>query len=146
MFLIDSRPGDGLSGLASRFSPGAATSRSRRSHRGAVFGTLLVLILALSSVLQPSTSVRAVGPTCATSSPPSAAYTINVCISAPLDATTVSGDQTVTGTVSVTGTNPGVSRAVFSLRGAYLITDFSSPYTFILQTGKFVDGPAYLGF
>jgi fibronectin type 3 domain-containing protein len=144
MLFVDSRPGDGLSGLTSRFSPGAVTSRSRRSHRGAFFGTLLVLILALSSVVQPSATVRAVGPTCAVSGPPSAAYSLNVCISAPLDATTVSGDQTVTGTISVTGTNPGVIRAVFFLRGAYLLTDYSNPYTFVLPTSKFVDGAAVL--
>jgi fibronectin type 3 domain-containing protein/predicted phosphodiesterase len=57
----------------------------------------------------------------------------------------VSGDQSVSGTVSVTsGTNPGVIRTVFYLRGAYLLTDFTSPYTFTLQTSRFVDGTALL--
>ena len=69
---------------------------------------------------------------------------MNACISAPADGATVSATQTVTATVSVTGTNPGVARAVFFLRGAYLLTDTSSPYTFQRATTDFVDGTAVL--
>src|SRR5438309_8035586 len=128
-------------GLVARNQPEVA----RRSYLGGFLGALLITLLAASSLLQPPASVRAVGPSCTGSTPPSAAYTVTVCITAPVDGTAVTGDQTVTGTVSVTaGTSPGVIRTVFFLRGAYLLTDFASPYTFSLLTSQFVDGSAVL--
>ena len=107
-------------------------------------GAFLVLLLEASSLLQPSAEVLAVGPSCASSSPASAVYTVTVCITVPVDGAIVTGNQTVTGTISVTGTNPGVSKALFVLRGAYLLTDYTSPYTFTLSTTDFVDGAAVL--
>ncbi len=52
----------------------------------------------------------------------------------------VSGDTTVEATVSVSGSNPGISRMAFTINGYELITDFKSPYTFILPTTKWQDG------
>ncbi len=73
-------------------------------------------------------------------------YTVRVCLTAPADGATLTGDTSVTATVAtVAGTNPGVQRVVFSLDGQYLLTDFTSPYTFTLPTSKFVDGPRVIG-
>ena len=84
------------------------------------------------------------GTSCVASGPVSAAYTANVCISLPADGASLSGEQSVSGTITVTGTNPGISRAVFYLRGAYLLTDYASPYAFVLPTSRFVDGVAVI--
>jgi hypothetical protein len=77
---------------------------------------------------------------CTSSAPASAAYTVTVCFSSPTDASSLSGDTTVSATTSVTGTNPGVQRLVYYLDGAYLLTDYSSPFQFTLPTANWVDG------
>jgi chitodextrinase len=80
-------------------------------------------------------------PACQTSGPAGGAYTVTVCLSAPADGATVSGQTTVTATVSRTGTAPpGTQRVVFYLDGQYLLTDYSSTYTFVLPSDRFVDG------
>jgi hypothetical protein len=92
-----------------------------------------LLVAGLASVLP-----AAAAPGCTTST--TAGYEVIVCITAPSDGASLSGNVTVTATVSVTGTNPGVRRMVFGLGGQYLLTDYQSPYTFVLPTAKFVDG------
>jgi hypothetical protein len=67
-----------------------------------------------------------------------------VCITAPTTSAVLSGYASVTATVSVTGTNPGVQKLLFYLGGEYLLTDYTSPYTFILPTTKFMDGSRLL--
>ena len=84
--------------------------------------------------------VFADGTECHTSGPISGAYIVTICLTAPLDNAVVSGNASVTATVSVTGTNPGVQKLIFYLGGEYLLTDYASPYTFVLPTTKFVDG------
>jgi YD repeat-containing protein len=70
-----------------------------------------------------------------------ATYTVRVCVTAPADGSTITADAPITGTVTtVSGTSPGVQRMVFYLDGAYLLTDYSPPYTFTLPTAKFLDG------
>jgi fibronectin type 3 domain-containing protein len=72
-------------------------------------------------------------------------YSIRVCITAPQDGAVLTSDATVTATTAlVSGTSPGVQRVVFSLDGAYLLTDYSPPYTFTLPAAKFVDGARVL--
>ena len=112
-----------------------------RDHRRAFFGTLLVFSLAIGTFAGPVAVANAASP-CVSSGPASGAYTVSVCISAPADGATVSGDQTVTAIVTVTGTNPGIAKTLFNMRGAYLLTDYANPYTFTLSTTDFVDGPA----
>jgi hypothetical protein len=68
-------------------------------------------------------------------------YSINLCITAPADNSTVSGTVTITATVDRIGfAPPGVSQLVFSLDGEYLLTDLVTPFTFQLVTPEFVDG------
>jgi chitodextrinase len=78
--------------------------------------------------------------TCSTSTPPSGSYTVTLCFTTPGPGSVMSGDVGVNASVSVTGTNPGVQRAVFYLNSAYLLTDFYSTYSFVLPTTKWQDG------
>ncbi len=101
-------------------------------------GSLIIALLAFSSFIQAVPVQAANG--CASSSPTSGAYTATVCITSPLAGSTLIGNATVTATISITGTNPGVQRMAFFINGAYLLTDFSSPYTFTLPSNKWADG------
>jgi hypothetical protein len=77
---------------------------------------------------------------CVSSAPASAAYSVTVCFSSPADGSSQTGDTTISATAAVSGTNPGVQRMVFYLDGTYLLTDYSNPYQFTLQTARWVDG------
>ena len=77
---------------------------------------------------------------CATSTPSSGAYSVTVCFTTPSSGSAVSGDTQVTISISVTGTNPGIARAIFSINGGKLLTDFLSPFSFVLPTTKWQDG------
>jgi chitodextrinase len=87
-----------------------------------------------------SAPVRAAGTNCITSGPAGGAYTITPCITAPADGSTVSGLVTVSANYTTTGANPGVAKLIFYLNGSYLLTDFQSPYSYVLPTTKWVDG------
>src|SRR5687767_11385215 len=89
-------------------------------------------------------SASAAGAECHTSGPVSGAYVVNVCITVPVDNAVVSGNTTVTATVDVLGTNPGVQKLLFYLGGEYLLTDYAAPYTFVIPTTKYVDGTRLL--
>jgi hypothetical protein len=82
---------------------------------------------------------------CASSTPSSGAYTVTLCFTTPSSGSTVSGPVTVTATVSVTGSNPGVQRLIFYINSAYLLTDFLTPFSFVLPTVKWQDGVYTLG-
>jgi chitodextrinase len=71
-------------------------------------------------------------------------YTVTVCFTEPADGAALTGVRTVTTTLTVNGTNPGVQKLLYYLGGDYLLTDYSAPYTFTLPTDRFVDGPRKL--
>ena len=48
---------------------------------------------------------------CASSGPAGGAYTVNVCLTAPVDGSTVNGPTAVTATVDATGATPGATGA-----------------------------------
>lgn len=98
--------------------------------------------IVLSSLLAAPVqhSVSAAGTECNTSGPVSGAYSMTVCITNPLDNAVIGGDTSVTVTVNVTGTNPGVQKLIFYLGGQYILTHYTSPYTFTIPTTEFVDG------
>ncbi len=77
---------------------------------------------------------------CATSAPSSGAYTITVCFTAPSSGSVVSGPVTVSASVSVSGTNPGIARVAFTINGGKLLTDFLNTYSFELPSMKWQDG------
>jgi hypothetical protein len=77
---------------------------------------------------------------CATTSPASNTYSVTVCITAPAAGATVTGSTDVTATVSVTGTNPGTRELLFTLDNGNLLWDFQSPFTWTLDSTRWVDG------
>ena len=101
---------------------------------------LLVLALISAPFTHQVQSVSAASVPCVDSTPSSAAYTATVCITAPTDGATFNSDGTVTATINVTGTNPGVAQMIFYLNGVYVLTDFHDPWTFVLPTSQWVDG------
>jgi len=112
---------------------------SRAGFRG---GAVIVACLAAAAVVTGVTRApqAAASGTCATSSPLSSAYSVTLCITAPGAGATVTGSTTVSSTVSVSGTNPGVRELVFTLNGSALLWDFQSPYTWQLDSTRWVDG------
>ena len=109
------------------------------------FRILMTLMVLISVTLTPYRhSVQAAGTECTSSSPLSAVYTVTVCITNPVEGAMVGGSTSVAATVSVTGANPGVQKLLFYLGNEYLLTDYASPYTFVLPTTKFMDGPRLL--
>ncbi len=100
---------------------------------------ILLLLTALAALFFFAPTSMAAS-NCATSGPSGGAYTVTVCFTAPSGGAPLTGNTTVTATVSVAGTNPGTQRLIFTLDGQYLITDFQSTYTFTLLTARYVDG------
>ena len=98
----------------------------------------LVLALVLS-LLTAGGQATAAASSCTTSAP-SGAYSVTVCIDQPADGAAVSGDVPVQVTVTTTGASPGIQRLRAHLDDAYLLTDFAPPYTFLIPSAKFVDG------
>ncbi len=84
--------------------------------------------------------VGAKGGVCATGSA-TASYSAKICITAPGNHATLSGDANVIATVTITGTSPGIMHVAFYLDGAPLLEDFAHPYTFTLPGKDWVDGP-----
>ena len=78
---------------------------------------------------------------CTTTIAPSKLYTVTACITVPGVGATLNGTGTVTATFTYTGTPPSspVQRAVFYLGGTYLLTDYSTPFTFTLDSNRFAD-------
>ena len=105
-------------------------------------GTVIVACLAAAAVVTGMARApqAAASGTCATSSPSGNAYSVTLCITAPEAGATVTGSTTVSSTVSVSGTNPGVREVVFTLNGSALLWDFQSPYTWKLDSTRWADG------
>ena len=114
-----------------------------RNRALALATTLALTVGALPLPTGPTTALAA--PECTTSGPSAGAYTVEVCLSAPTDGAVLMGDETVQAQVSVVGSSPGVQKVVFHLDGAYLLTDYAAPYSFVLPTALFfADGPHVL--
>ena len=109
----------------------------------AVLRLSLALILALLGGLALApVRVRAAG--CTTSGPASGAYTITLCITNPADGATVTGEQPVTATVTLSGSPPSLQWLAFYLDGQNLLIDYVSPYTFNLPSARYVEGTRVL--
>ncbi len=104
-----------------------------------LLGLLMIVTVALALYI-PSVTAQAAPVGCMDSSPSGGSYTVTICITSPADGSSLTGNATVTATASVVGTNPGVQRMVFNLGTGYLLTDYTSPYTFTLPTNKWADG------
>lgn len=77
---------------------------------------------------------------CQSSTGPSGAYSVTICLQGPAPNATLIGPSSVAATVSTTGTAPAVKKVVFSLGSAYVLSDFQAPYSFTLPTTKWADG------
>ena len=111
-----------------------------------MLGRVVLVAIAGMVVAVLGTQVAQAAPTCQTSGPAGGTYTVSVCLADPASGANLSGKTTVTATVAaVTGTSPGTQRMVFTLNGQYLLTDYQAPYTFTLDTARFVDGSYSLG-
>jgi chitodextrinase len=100
----------------------------------------VAVVLGLASVSALLIPGLARAAACQQSGPADNPYTVNVCFTSPSDGSTASGPTTVSVTVSVTGTSPGIRRMTSYLDGAHLLTDFQAPYTFTIPSDRFVDG------
>ena len=109
-----------------------------------IFLVLLSILFALMFIFTPfaeiAQPVLAQGAGCVSSSPISGSYIVTLCFTNPIDGSSISGDTPVTENISITDGTSSTQRLVFYLNGEYLLTDFESPYTFILPTTKFIDG------
>lgn len=101
-----------------------------------LFSLLFVPLQANAVLAQPLAASNA----CVTSSPTPATFTVKLCFTSPQDNAQLTGDVTVTVTATITGKTSGLQRMTFYLNGAYLLTDYQSPYTFTLPTTHWVDG------
>ena len=107
-----------------------------------------VVVIAVVGMVAALLGIQAAqaAPTCQTTGPSAGSYTVSVCLVEPASGTSLSGKSTVTATVATaTGTSPGTQRMVFTLDGQYLLTDYQAPYTFTLDSARFVDGNHTLG-
>lgn len=104
-----------------------------RTGVAALVTALLVALLGLT------TPAGAASPACQASQPAGEGYSVRVCLTVG-STSVLSGEATTSATVSITGTSPGVRRVQFTLDGGYLLTDFESPYSFLLPTASFLDG------
>ena len=100
-------------------------------------------LLAIALTLSTQAAVAADEPVCGTSSPASNNYSTTVCVVAPAAGAEITGDQTVSATVSTTG-NRTVDQMIFGWDDEYLLTDFEAPYTFVLPSDRWADGPKTL--
>jgi len=108
-----------------------------------ILRSLSILMLVLAIIFTPMAPfiqpVQAAGTNCVTSVP-TTGTTVTICLTTPTDGSTVSADVPVTATATLSTGAPRVQRIVFYLDGAYLLTDYQSPYNFTLPTRKWVDG------
>jgi hypothetical protein len=102
--------------------------------------SLFLLVLACLLMLTIQLPERAAAASACSTSSPTGAYTITLCLTNPTDGSTLSGPVLVSSTVSITGQTPGVQKIIYSLNSQYLLTDFVSPFSFTFPTIKFADG------
>ena len=143
-----------------RSHPSGSGAYSRRPVLFASLAMLLVaVVVALGSGGSPALAARfrprptptptttaTPAPACSTSGPAGGAYSVTVCITAPASGATVKGSTIAVSAVdTVSGVDPGTQRMVFTLNGTPLLTDYTSPYTFVLDTKRWADGRYQLG-
>jgi hypothetical protein len=117
-------------------------SSNRRGTAHQVLRGLLFLLLVSGFMMQPELVNAASG--CASSTPPSKKYTIMLCFSTPGDGSVLTGNVTVSPTITFTFGNATIQRIIYYINGQYLLTAFQKPYAFTLNSALFVDGATSL--
>ena len=97
------------------------------------FGYLLLLLVFIATGI-PSVNAASV---CNTTKQGNTS--VEVCIDAPANNAVVSGVVSVNMSVTVSGSSTGIAKIITYLDGAYLLTDYNSPYFFELPTTYFAD-------
>ncbi|MEP6757585.1 MAG: metallophosphoesterase [Actinomycetota bacterium] len=105
------------------------------TRRASLASVALSMIAAASVAGAP----RAGAVTCATSAPPSAAFTATVCIDGVAPGDTLSGETTVLVTVSVTPVHTVRTVQLF-LGSEYLASDLAYPWSVVIPTDRWADG------
>ncbi|MEA2633982.1 MAG: large repetitive protein [Chloroflexota bacterium] len=103
--------------------------------------SVLTLTLGISALRSPAAMAAA---TCTTTA--TANYSVQVCLSAPAAGATLTGDTTVTATQTMVHGSQSVSRLAFTVDGQYLLSAFTSPYSFTWHSARhWTDGSHTLG-
>jgi hypothetical protein len=100
------------------------------------------VLFLLSLAVVPAPAVTASG-TCTSTTQGS--YTVQVCLTAPAAASTLTGGVAVTATASVTSGTGHVNELTFTMNGSNLITTFQTPFGFTWHTSHWIDGAYTLG-
>ncbi|TAL07899.1 MAG: hypothetical protein EPO00_08255, partial [Chloroflexota bacterium] len=125
---------------------GMTTTHLRRRARLAPASIAAVLLLTAAGGLLPLARPVLAASNCTTTLAPTATYSVISCLTAPTSGAVISGTITVTATFTYTGTPPPspVRRAVFYLGDAYVLTDYSAPFTFTFDSRRFGDASTTL--
>jgi hypothetical protein len=126
-----------------QYRPGFNRRSPRNFLRRALAAVCCMAMLAVILTAVPQAGmgrpVAAASP-CQTSTAP-AGYAVSICFTTPETGASLVGDQSAGATVqTVSGTNPGVQSLRFMIDGSLLITDYASPYAFVLPSAHWVDG------
>ncbi len=114
--------------------------RQELLHIASIMALLIVLLSTSASRADPILADTTATSGCATSSPTSGSYSVTICITSPSSGATLTGNATVSATVSVSGSTITAQRVLFYLNGVYVLTDYSTAYTFTLPTNRWADG------
>ena len=98
-----------------------------------------LVVLTLASLSLPVVVPPASAAVCETSSPPSAGFTVTVCLTAPGADDAVTGDVPVQATVSVS-TSKAIQSVKVLVGTTYAITDLVAPYRVVLPTDRWPNG------
>ena len=104
---------------------------------------ITVLVLLTCAALIDYAKTYAQQATCKSSSP--GAYTVTLCLSTPANGASLTGVASVVPSITVVGTNPGITRFEYALNGQYLLTAVAAPYSFALPSHYYVDGAYTVG-
>jgi carboxypeptidase family protein/calcineurin-like phosphoesterase family protein/Big-like domain-containing protein len=100
-----------------------------------VASVVLLLLLLLTT---SGHGALADAPPCSTTT--TATYSLQVCLTKPTPDSTVSGGVGVSATAAILSGSLRVVRVVFTVDAGYTLTDYQSPYSFVLPTAHWVDG------
>src|SRR5205814_9312999 len=100
--------------------------------RAAVIASLLAALVSMSG-----RGAIAASP-CSTTT--TSTYSVQVCLNQPDAGSVVTGNVSVSSSATVSSGSVRVTRFVYTIDGAYTLTDFMRPPNFILPTARWVDG------
>ena len=102
---------------------------------------LLLCLAADTGVASAQAGVQSSASSCASSAPAGGSYTVTVCLALSPGGAVLSGVFPITATAVVSGRNSGPANIDFFLDGKYILGDYAAPYTFLLPSRYFADGP-----